>query len=280
MKKFGIIQLVIAFALTAVFLPANAQQSTDVHPIVSSKFWLDAGLYYPKRGVGLSVEGGAQGGNGDFTLDKTLELGDQDPLFVGEIGWHFTENWAVSAQYFGSKNDASTTLSDVIEWDDVTYDVGVDVSAGTEFSITRIFFSRDFFGSDRHDFRLGLGVHWMDLSVFIEGQATLADFTSEFRRDSVSASAPLPNIGGAYHYSPSRHWSFGLRLDWFEASIGDISGGLINALATADYAFNDHFGMGIGYEYFTLNGDVKSDNWNGTIDIKYYGPNIFFSAYW
>jgi hypothetical protein len=70
----------------------------------------------------------------------------------------------------------------------------------------RVFFGRSFGNSGKTDFGIGAGLHWLKISAEIEGNI-YANNTVTFARESVSASAPLPNIGAWYtHASVSFYW--------------------------------------------------------------------------
>ena len=120
----------------------------------------------------------------------------------------------------------------------------------------------------------------MEIGLGLSGQARLDDNTTEFVSRRATASAPLPNIGAWYRYSPNNRWVFSARVDWLEASVGEYRGRIINATGGVNYAFNDHFGLGAKYQYFSLGGSVNKTNWRGDLNVAYSGPFLHLSAYW
>lgn len=272
--------LLISLTLQLSAGAAHAQDSPDVHPILTTDWWVDLGAYFPDKQFTLSASGEVVGENAEHEFDQKLGLSERDPLFEGQVGWQFGEKWGVAAQYFKASRSASATLEDDIEWEDVIYEVGADVSAGTELEVTRLVFSRRFYNDGPHDLRLAAGVHLLDLSAFISGQARVDDMTSENRRSSNSASAPLPNIGAWYRYSPSRNWLFSFRADWLEASVDDISGSITNVMAGLNYSLTDNFGIGVAYQRFSIDVTLRESTWRGSADITFDGPNFFISGYW
>ena len=123
-------------------------------------------------------------------------------------------------------------------------------------------------------------MHWLQFGAFIEGNLILGDDTTEFRRESVTAVAPLPNVGAGYMHSLSPKWALRTRVDWFSASIGEYDGTLINASLGLNYQALEHFGIGLNYNVFDLDVDVKKDNWRGNANISYDGPYAYLSFYW
>ncbi len=269
------VSLVAALAATA-----SAIAQDDIHPSIDSKVWVEVGAFYPKHSVTLSVEGGNSTIVGQIDFEGAVDLSDRKALWVGEIGWQFGEKWSVSAQYFETDRRRNFMLQEEIDWNELIFEVGVDITAGTDASVTRIYFSRKMLEAGRHDLRIGAGIHRMTIGAFIEGSATLNDQSTEFRTESVSAAAPLPNLGAWYRYSPSDRWVFSLRADWFSASVGDISGTLVDLLAGANFRITDNIGIGINYQRLSINGRVESGNWRGDIDVVYDGPQLVFSGYW
>lgn len=259
---------------------AAGQESADEHPQLRSTWWIDLGVFYPDRKFTLSADGNTSGDNQVYNFDQQLGLDERDPLFEGQIGWQFGDKWGVAAQYFSSSKDARRTLSDDVEWEDVVYEVGADVRAGTTLSVTRIVFSRDFYETGPHSLRLAAGVHLLELSASISGQANVGNMASEFRQSQNSVSAPLPNIGAWYHYSPNKKWLFSLRADWLDATVDDVSGSVTNFSGGINYSVLDNVGIGIGYQRFGLDVTLRESNWRGTADLSFSGPTFYLSGYW
>jgi hypothetical protein len=131
-----------------------------------------------------------------------------------------------------------------------------------------------------HDLRLGLGVHRLTIGAFIAGIATKNDMSREFKAESATAKAPLPNLGAWYRYSPSDRWAFTLRADYFSASFGEISGELIDLLAGVDFRVFEHVGVSLNFQRLSINGRIDADNWAGEIDVVYQGPQLVISGFW
>lgn len=280
MKTSRLSQAILCLSLALAIFPASAQQNGDVHPSMTSKFRADLGVYGPKRGFTIQVDGNLDEQNLPYELSRGIGHDDRDPLLNAEFGWRFKDKWALSAQYFSASGTGQSVLEDTVEWKDIEYPIGATVRVGADFAVARIFVSRHFLQQENHALGIGLGVHWLNVGVQIEGQAFLADLTSEFRRESVAVTAPLPNIGAWYRYSTSRNWMLSARADWLDVTIGEVGGGLLNLRVGADYSFSDHFGMSLNYQFLRINVDVEKRFWRGQLIIDYRGPAITFNAYW
>lgn len=268
--------LVLACAFVTTSAPAD-----DRHPALQSKFQFDIGGFFTARDFRAS----AGGTTVDIPIpsidfETAVGLKDTPELLIAGFGWRFSENWDVGLQYFSSSRSAQVVLQDTIEWEGLTFDAGIDISAGTDLAITRLVFSRRIWENGPHSVKLAGGFHQLDAGADISGMATLDDQSREFRRSVVSASLPIPNVGAWYRYSPTRRWLFGARVDWFSANVGDYSGLILNAALNAGFAFNEHFAVGLAYQYFKVDGEIRAAGWKGNLQSRFDGPILRITGYW
>jgi hypothetical protein len=251
-----------------------------VHLFLTSKVWVELGAYFPNHDFSAKLDGTTGNSGSEVDFERALGFDDNTQSFSGEIGWQFSRSWAVAAQYFSFDRTNSRILDEDIEWSDVVYEVGAEVRGGSSLDVTRIVTSYRFFRDGPHDLRAALGVHWLNLGAFIEGDARLNDNTVDFQKRGGSADGPLPNIGAWYRYSPSEKWVFSVRLDWLEASVGDFGGRILDLSAGANYSVWKNVGIGINYQHLELDVRVDSDSWNGDVKTSYSGPVVYISGYW
>ena len=263
-----------------VVVPGLTAAEEDVHPLMTSKYWGNVGVYFSARDFDASATGSIGGFTRGIDFESRAGLGDQPDLFMAELGWQFSSDWGLALQYFESERSGSKTLTESIEWQDLVFDVGVSVEAATSVEITRLFFARRYRDDGPHSLRLGAGFHWLRLGASLAGEATLNDLSREFRRSAVKADIPMPNIGAWYRYAASPRWLLNLRTDWLSASVDKYKGGIWNASAGINYSAWDHVGVGLSYQFFQLDGTIKEDNWRGDIQTKLTGPFVYVSGYW
>lgn len=269
----------IAIAMVLSLFPAGAvAQQNDVHPVLGSDFLFSGGVFFPTKEFRVRVDGSLPGEGIDF--GDAFRLSNDDSTAAANLLWRFGEKWSVSGQYWKLDDSSTATLDRDIHWEDVVFEEGSFARAGAGLEVIRVFFGRSFSSSERHEFGLGLGLHWLEVSAFVEGQVRTNMGDSELYKGRVSADAPLPNIGGWYTYAFSPKWALRARLDWLSASIGDYSGGLSNASVGIDWAVWKHVGIGVSYNYFNLNVDVDKNDWHGATDISQSGPTLSISGYW
>ena len=273
MATLGVCMLCLAAPQATV-----AAESDDLHPYLRSGFSLDLGAFFPDRKLDIRVNGSLAGINDEIDFDEAIRLGNADETFAAELSWQFRGKWSLVGQYFKSTDSIRVVLEEDIEWGDVVFGAGSNAAAGTNFSLTRIFFGRQLDTSRSHDFGIGAGIHWLEMGSFIEG-TVLINGTPTASRRSVSEGAPLPNIGAWYRYSISPRWALRTRLDLLSADIGDYDGLLVNVALGVNFQAFEHFGFGLNYNYFELDITIDKSDWRGNIETTYDGVYVYASIY-
>lgn len=256
-------------------------QDYDYHPAISDNF--TATLGYMRSSNSFKFQSGILGDIGDeIDFDDALKVGDSSSFFNGQLRWKFgsTRKWSIAAQYFSNKATGEAVLKEDIEWDGLIFREGTNVGAGVKFAVTRLFLGRSFILNEQHDFGVGIGLHNLDLSAYIEGEIIINDETTDFRRAEVGENQPLPNVGGWYNYSPAKNWLLHARVDWISANIGDYDGGLWNTNIGFGYQVWEHVGFDLSWQYFNLNLNVDSEDWTGGADMTYSGPVLSMTFAW
>ena len=256
-----------------------AAESEYLHPYLQRGFSLDVGVFFPDRHLDLSVNGSVAGENDEIDFDQGFQLGSADETFAAELSWRFRGKWSVVGQFFKTSDSATVVLEEDIEWGNVVFGAGSFATAGSDFTLTRIFFGRSLNTGKSHDVGIGGGIHWLHIGSFIEGEILINGMPSAARR-SVSAEAPLPNIGAWYKYSISPRWALRARLDLFGADIGDYDGLLANASLGLNFQAFEHVGLGLSYNYFKLDINIDKSDWRGNIETIYDGIYVYASMYY
>lgn len=256
-------------------------QDYDYHPVLSDAFTVSLGWMRSKNSFEVEADNGLDVGD-DIDFGDTLGVSKHSTFFNGQLKWKFgsTKKWSVAGQYFSNDAKGSATLTEDVEWDDLTFKEGSFAEAGVKLSVARLFLGRSFIKNEQHDFGAGIGIHNLDLKVFISGEIIIDDDTTGERYDEVSASQILPNIGAWYDFSPAKRWLLHGRIDWISADIGDYNGHLWNINAGVNYQAFRHIGFDLSWQYFNLNINVDKTDWNGGAKMTYNGPVIAITGNW
>ena len=256
---------------------AMADESDGVHPLLTEKFNLQLGIFSPKKDLDIRFDGSVGGGNGSIDFEEQLKFAAKDDIFSWEFVWRFGDKWSLRTQHFQSRREQQAQLEEDIEWGDTIIRAGSSVSAGTNLELTRMFFAWSLDSSQEFDYGIGLGFHLLDTGAFIARDI----ITDIGEVSAVSASGPMPNIGTWYYYSPSEKWVWGGRLDWFDASVGDYSGGITNFSMGGNYQIGENVGIGLKYQEFRLAANIKkSAGWRGRLETRFQGTYVYLSGNW
>ena len=275
--------LVATITLLASSMPLTLlADDYEYHPALSDNFSVYLGAMKSSNSFNLSASAIDAGFDRDIDFDDNLGVSNSSTFFNGQLRWKFgsERKWSVWGQYFSNNATGNATLEEDVEWEDDVFEAGTFVEAGVKLAVARVFVGRSFVKNQQHDFGVGIGIHNLDLSAYIEGEVRINGETSDVQKLEVSASAPLPNIGAWYDFSPARKWLLHGRVDWISANIGDYSGGLWNVSAGVSYQLARHVGVDLSYQYFNLNVDVDKSDWLGSADMTYSGPVAAVTFAW
>ena len=258
----------------------ESDSSRKYHPFLSENFHIGLGAYRPSKKNKLGADLSLTPGSGE-----SLEGSDSQSTGIFNFRWRFTKNWHFQTTYWVTDSQSQHFLTEEFEFGGETFQGDLFVGMGIETSIARLFWGRSFFRKPNHDWGAGLGVHWMEIEAFVEGEVKVTGVGgavggTEARRESASASVPLPNFGVWYNYSWSPKWVLLSRVDWLEVTIDEFSGSMYDISVGLNYQMSDHFGMGFAMNGFKLDVDVDSADWSGGLTTEQYGPSLSITWNW
>ena len=210
---------ILVFLVT--FGSAFSQNEGDKHPLLTDRFLIGAGWYFPNRDIKFGIEGNVNIEDiedlEDVDFDETLGLSEGDNTFNFNFTWRFSRNkfWSVRGEYFKVGSTRNVTLDEEIEWEDITYPVGGEAEVSYGVSLYRVFFGRVISTGQKHELGGGLGIHGLNVKASVEGDALIGGASAGIERSDVEAFLPLPNIGFWYIWAPTDRWAFSANVDWF-----------------------------------------------------------------
>ena len=270
------------FTLNAALLVMCAVHAAraDVHPNIASEFSLQVGTFFSEGDLSGSVDGNVMGENPEYDFDTQFGIAKDDNLVAAEFGWRFTPKWSAHLQYFSPDRSGTAVLEEDIEFGDVIFEQGSSVSASTGLEVLRLYFGREFSKREDMSYGIGVGLHRLEIDLSLTGNLISNGQPVINGTRSASLSAPLPNIGAWYAWSPSAKWELSARADWLSASIDEYDGSLWNGAIGANYQVFKHVGIGAKYQAFRLDLEVDKSAWNGNVELSYEGFFVYLSANW
>ena len=258
----------------------DSDSARKYHPFLSENFHIGLGVYRPAKKTTL-------GGNTNIASGAAGSLEGSDDQSTGSLNfrWRFTKNWHFQTTYWATDSSTQQTLTEDFTFnpggpDETVFQAGSFVGMGVDTTIARLFWGRSFFRKPNHDWGVGLGLHWLEIDAFVEGNAVIGGGPNEFRRESASASVPLPNLGIWYMWSWSPNWVLASRFDWLEVTVDEFSGSMYDVSVGVNYQMSKHFGMGFAVNGFVLDVDFKGDNAEVGLKNEQIGPRLNVTWNW
>lgn len=257
-------------AMLVAGIAAAADTSWKVHPYLTDKWNFQLGVFYPDVSTTARLDNTTTGRGTEVDFEDSLNLSDREALghIFGSV--RLGEKWRIEAEYFALNRSGTRTINQTISWGNITFPVNAQVSSSFDSDVYRVSGGYSFIKDDKKEFGAALGLFVTDFKASL---ATVNLGVSE--GDTL---APLPTIGvfGAYAFTPK--WLVSGRIDYFTLDWDQYDGSFTNVQASVDYRFTRHFGVGLGYRYVNYNLESSDDSWNGEIEYKFSGPQLYLTG--
>ena len=221
-------------------------------------------------------------GRPDINLDlDDLGMDDNATTFRAGVNWQFADKWGTSLTYSSFSTDGRETASESGNFGDIEWEADATLSSDYDLDLYIWNLNWNFVNTERTNFGVAAGLHIADISMaiafeataIINGQEVVVDSGSE----STSLTAPLPNIGLQIGHRFGENLYLSGRAGYFTLKVDDVDGELVTAQAGLEWRPAKHFGVGIGYQYLTIDFDEKESDRKNTLEIDSHGPVLFLA---
>jgi hypothetical protein len=264
--------------------PAIAQG--NMIPFGKETFQVDLGFYNPKFETSFSqsfpgspIPPGTINGESDLNLE--------DNLGVGRLGghWRFADRHRVFFGYYSLNRDTTATLSRNIGPISIpalgvndTILAGSNVRAETNWDVYILGYGYSFYKTETAEITGKIGFNVANISASLAGTLnTAANGTVGAAGNSSDVTAPLPVIGISGEWAFAPRWKAIGSIGGFKAKVSDVDATILDGTVAVEYRFFRNFGVGVGYSWLKLEGDVSKSDWNGSINWRTDGFQIYGS---
>lgn len=267
----------MAYLATSTSTSVVAGPFDGIHPLQSNRFSAGLGAFFSNVDDVVRF-GNSKGGNGTEVDLNDLDLDDSQTLPMFKLTWRVKNNARIQGEYLRISEDGETSITRRIEWGDLDFAVGANVKTDMNFDIVRFFYGYSFFKDEKKEFGAGLGLHYAELDIALQGNGTLNGVSVIGAEGKLDERGLVPNLGAYGNYAFSPKWLLTGRIDWFSASIGGYSGELWNAGAGIQYQAFKNAGVGLSYRYlkFDIEADKNRGDWRA--GLEYTGPALYMSV--
>ena len=93
---------IICLLLVAILTPLNIwAQDDEVHPILSDRFYAEAGVFIPQKDIKFGADGDI---NDDIDFGQTFDFNDNQATFFFNGEWRWNKKWRLTGEYFAVNN--------------------------------------------------------------------------------------------------------------------------------------------------------------------------------
>jgi hypothetical protein len=260
--------------------PAFAFAGDGGDPI-RDEFNIDLGTFFYGSGTTISLNNTfTPNGTAGTPIDAERALGFHDSKrFRLDAYWRFTKHQRIRVIYFDASREASKILEQTFTFGRYTFPVGAAATTQNNVSIAELAYEYDFLVRDNFSLGASIGIHNFDYSLGINAATTVAapNMPTSISQ-TASADGPMPLIGLAAIWRVTPEVYFTGLAQGLKVTVNPYSGTLQNYGMTVTWQPFRHFGVGAGYDYFSLRAGVNAHTFNGDLDWNYSGPRVFVSG--
>lgn len=252
----------------------------DAPSILGDAFYIAVGTFIVDTDTTLRLDGAAGAQGKPIDWEKNFGEGDVN-RFRFDGFWRFADRHKLRALVFSTSRSGSRTFDDDVEWGGEIFQANATIDGEIKFSIYELAYEYAFMRGESYEVAASFGLHYADFEATLGANATAAGTggTADGRIEkSGDVGAPLPVFGLRGTWSLWRTFSIDVSGQFFSLTYGDIEGNIQDYRLLLNWQPKSWLGLGVGYDRFSIDVDVDSDNFRGKMDWLYQGPMIFYSV--
>ena len=273
--------LALCALLAAGFAGGAQAQAGPAQNLLDGKFVGNLGGFIVGTDLKANLNGSTVN-NPDIDFDKTF--GDSDNTRIrADALWRITPTHHLRFLYFDDSTSRRRVIDEDLAWGDHVFTANGEVKSKNSFKIYEFAYEYAFIRQPAFELAGTLGVHWLDMSVKLSGDAIVTDengnqtsVSGTSKKGSVSAPLPVLGIRAGWVVSPNVYLD--AQAQYFQAKINGYDGRIVDLRAGATYMFSPNFGVGIGYNRFTSRVESDKEKFDGRIKLGYQGFQAFVTG--
>jgi|KBSSwiStaDraftv2_1062776.scaffolds.fasta_scaffold17487_6 hypothetical protein len=221
--------------------------------------------------------------NSQIDFDKTFGSAGDQTRIRGDVLWRITPNHHLRFLYFDDSATRKRVIDSDVAWGDNVFTAGGEVKVKNSYKIAELAYEYAFIRQPTFELSGSLGVHYMDVSIKLSGDAIVTDANGNSVAVSGSTkkgdvSAPLPVIGIRAGWVVLPNLYLDAQGQYFKANVSGYDGSVTDLRAGATWMFTPNLGLGIGYNRFYTNVETVKKNFDGSLKFGYSGFQMFLTG--
>ena len=264
-------------AQSAVSLNNNVQvEGTSAPGYLSDRFSASVGVYVLSPKLDATFNGNATRANIPVDFGRDFDMNNGVGVLRVDGLWRITPKHDLRLVYFHHDTTRTRTLDHDVAWGDNTYLANASLRADSNLDLYELSYEYTFIRRPTFQLAAGGGVHVLNMSIKLSGQATVTDANGNVSQASYSTSnsnlpAPLPVIAARAAWAVTPHIFIEPEAQWLTYHYDGYHGNWWDLRMAAKWMFSRHFGLGVGYDYFHATLDVEKAKFNGNVTTSYSG---------
>ena len=276
----------LAALASGIVAGGSALAQGNMIPFGKETFQIDLGWYRPnfKSSYSQSFPGSPIPPG---TISMEDDLGLDSHLDVVRLNgyWRFAERHRLFFGYYNLNRDTSATLNKNIGPISIpslgindTILAGSNVRAETNWDVYILGYGYSFYKTETAEITGKIGFNVANISASLTGTLNLlGGGVASAAGNTSDVTAPLPVIGISGEWAFSPRWKLIGSIGGFKAKISDVDATVVDGTIAVDYRLFRNFGVGVGYSWLKLKGDVSKPDWNGSVNWRTDGFQIYGS---
>ncbi len=169
---------------------------------------------------------------------------------------------------FRLTRQASTAIQDDLSFGDQNYPAGTQIQSEVKTGLIRLAYAYSLLRDGQKELGVSAGLSYFSFETSISEAGS-----PEIER--LSASAPLPTFGAFATALIKGKWQLSADARVFALDFDRYDGFMSYASVGLERKFGDIVGVGVGYDFYSLNLSVNKLGDTGAFDFVYQGPKLF-----
>ncbi len=251
-------------------------EGTSTSVFLTDPFSVSLGTYVVSNDLKATFDGNANKSNEPVDFAHTFGTNGDHQRIRADALWRITEKHHLRFVYFNNNLSNTRTLDKDFAWGNYTFSANASVTAQSKLSVYELSYEYEFVRRPNFELSAGAGVHMLDMSIKLSGQATLTDSNGNVSPASYSSSnsnlpVPLPVIGARAAWAVTPNIIIEPEFQWLKVHYDAYDGDWWDLRVAGKWMFSRHFGVGLGYDYFKVNVGVDKAAFNGNVTLGYSG---------
>jgi len=274
MKK-TILALVILMTFSALAAHAGGVSVADSK--VLDRWTFRIGGFLTGLSTEIRLDSPINGEGTTVSLEDDLGFSSSETVPRLNLSFIIGKRHKITAGWFETDRDSTTTITEEIEWGDETFPINADIRAFYTTEFIDLAYTFYFYSSERTSLGITGGLVFANLSAGLG--LDLAGIGGQVEED-LSTDVPVPQLGFSVNTYLGKKFVFTTILGYIAFSLDDWEGDVGTAIFSVEHRTWKNFGFGLSYSYANYNVDANAADFLGNFEYNISGFEIYGRAAW